>query len=256
MGYPTRYFEPGHVWHITHRCHDRAFLLEHGCYRDLWIKWLREGRERFFVSVLNFTVTSNHIHLLLVGPEDKEAIPRLMQLVASRVGAIYNKRRNRKGAFWEKRYHATGVETDEYLARCSLYIDLNMNRAGVVEHPGKWKHCGYHEIVRPKKRSRLIDNAELARLMGMPGDFDFSRHYSGWIENSIRKGNLSRDNIWTTELAVGSKSYVEQLRLKMGYTSKVTPGHPAVHDEQSPYGGRRESNALEWEIFDPKEFAS
>ena len=55
MGYPTRYFEPGHVWHITHRCHNRAFLLEYGCYRDLWIKWLREGRERFFVSVLNFT---------------------------------------------------------------------------------------------------------------------------------------------------------------------------------------------------------
>ena len=71
---------------------------------------------------------------------------------------------------------------------------------------------------------------------------NFSRHYSGWIENSIRKGNLSRDNIWTTELAVGSKSYVEQLRLKMGYTSKVTQDHSAVHDEQLPYGDRMESN--------------
>ena len=85
---------------------------------------------------------------------------------------------------------------------------------------------------------------------------NFSRHYSGWIENSIRKGNLSRDNIWTTELAVGSKSYVEQLRLKMGYTSKVTQDHSAVHDEQLPYGDRMESNMMEWEIFDPREFSS
>ncbi len=42
----------------------------------------------------------------------------------------------------------------------------------------------------------------------------------------------------------------------MGYTSKVTQDHPAVHDEQVPYGGRKESNALEWEIFDPRELAS
>jgi hypothetical protein len=40
----------------------------------------------------------------------------------------------------------------------------------------------------------------------------------------------------------------------MGYTSKVTQDHPAVHDEQSPYGDLTESNLLEWEIFDQREF--
>ncbi|GAB6057151.1 transposase [Desulfonatronum parangueonense] len=148
MGYPLRFFVPGYVWHITHRCHNRDFLLDYAWYLDLWVKWLQEGRARYDVPILNFSVTSNHFHLLVVGPEDREAIPRMMQLVASRVGATFNKRRGRKGAFWEKRYHATGVKTDEYLARCSLYIDLNMNRAGVVDHPRTWKHCGYHEIVK------------------------------------------------------------------------------------------------------------
>jgi len=52
------------------------------------------------------------------------------------------------------------------------------------------------------------------------------------------------------------KRAVEQLRLKMGYTSKVTQDHSAVHDEQLPYGGRTESNKIEWEIFDPREFSS
>ena len=27
-----------------------------------------------------------------------------------------------------------------------LYIDLNMVRAGVVEHPSQWPFCGYTEI--------------------------------------------------------------------------------------------------------------
>ncbi len=26
----NRYFLPGHVWHITHRCHQKAFLLKDG----------------------------------------------------------------------------------------------------------------------------------------------------------------------------------------------------------------------------------
>jgi hypothetical protein len=30
-------------------------------------------------------------------------------------------------------YHATAVDTDEHLARCFTYIDLNMVRAGVVD---------------------------------------------------------------------------------------------------------------------------
>ncbi|GAB6057148.1 transposase [Desulfonatronum parangueonense] len=237
MGYPLRFFVPGYVWHITHRCHNRDFLLDYAWYLDLWVKWLQEGRARYNVPILNFSVTSNHFHLLVVGPEDREAIPRMMQLVASRVGARYNKRRGRKGAFWEKRYHATGVETDEYLARCSLYIDLNMNRAGVVDHPRTWKHCGYHEIVKPKQRYRLIAVDELVRLMGMPDTIDFSEHYSGWVANAIRKGSLSRDEIWTVELAVGSKSFVDMLRLRMGADPRKMPVAVA-HENPGEYGVR------------------
>jgi len=73
----------------------------------------------------NFTVTSNHVHALLLSPKDTAAIPRLIQLVAGRVGQVYNKRKNRKGAFWENRYQATAVQTDEHLARCFMYIDLH-----------------------------------------------------------------------------------------------------------------------------------
>lgn len=52
--------------------------------------------------------------------------------------------------------------------------------------------------------------------MGMPDTIDFSEHYSGWVANAIRKGSLSRDEIWTVELAVGSKTFVDMLWLRMG----------------------------------------
>jgi putative transposase len=58
-----------------------------------------------------------------------------MRLLAGRTGQEYNQRKDRKGAFWEDCYHATAVETDDHLLRCIVYMDLNMVRAGKVEHP-------------------------------------------------------------------------------------------------------------------------
>jgi putative transposase len=52
-------------------------------------------------------VTSNHIHLLVRDGKEGEVIPQTMQLIAGRTGQEYNQRKNRNGAFWEDRYHAT-----------------------------------------------------------------------------------------------------------------------------------------------------
>ena len=73
-------------------------------------------KKRYDLEGLNFTITSNHIHLLVYGGEDREVIPRSMQLVAGRTAQEYNRRTQRKGAFWEDRYHATAIDTDDHLA--------------------------------------------------------------------------------------------------------------------------------------------
>jgi putative transposase len=61
----NRYFLPGHVWHITHRCHRRAFLLKFARDRHRYLHWAFEAKKRFGLVVLNYAVTSNHIHLLV-----------------------------------------------------------------------------------------------------------------------------------------------------------------------------------------------
>ncbi len=43
----NRHFPPGHVWHITHRCHKREFLLAFVRDRMLWRYWLYEARRRW-----------------------------------------------------------------------------------------------------------------------------------------------------------------------------------------------------------------
>ena len=120
-----------------------------------------QAKKRYGLSVLNYIITSNHIHLLVFDNGGKGVIPDSIRLVAGRVGQEYNIRKNRKGAYWEDRYHATAIQTNEHLIKCIVYIDLNMVRAGVVSHPSEWKHCGYNEIQNPKKKYNIIDFAIL-----------------------------------------------------------------------------------------------
>jgi putative transposase len=188
----NRHFLPGCVWHITHRCHQKQFLLKFPRDRRRYLHWVFEAKKRFGLSVLNYMMTSNHVHLLIkdTGPN---IIAHSMQLIAGRTAQEYNQRKTRHGAFWEGRYHATAIETDEHLHRCLVCIDPNMVRAGVVEHPVKWVSSGYHEIQQPRKRYSVIDLPGLVALCGFSKLVDFQQAHRQWVEEALRNGSAVRD---------------------------------------------------------------
>ncbi|KAF0192039.1 MAG: transposase [Gammaproteobacteria bacterium] len=96
-----------------------------------------------------------------------DVIAKNMQLIAGRTAQAYNQRKSRKGAFWEDRYHATAVQADEHLARCLLYMDRNMVRAGAVAHPREWPVSSYSELIQPPQRYAITDHAKLMELLGI-----------------------------------------------------------------------------------------
>jgi REP element-mobilizing transposase RayT len=226
----NRHFLPGHVWHLTHRCHERDFLFKFARDRSLYLRWLYEARKRFGLCILNYAVTSNHIHLL-VKDTTEGVIARSMQLAAGRTAQDYNRRKGRLGAFWEDRYHATVIETDAHLHRCLVYIDLNMVRAGVVRHPTDWEHGGYVEIQHPRDRYRLIDLVTLSALCGSSNAADFQVAHREWVEAGLRKNAMARDDRWSESIAVGSERFVEQIKTELG--SAV--GHRQITAENKTY---------------------
>lgn len=220
MARASRHYIPGYVWHITHRCHKKEFLLKFARDRKRWIDWLFEARKRFKLSVLNYMVTSNHIHLLVYDNHGSDVIPKSMQLIAARTGQEYNIRKQRKGAFWEDRYHATAIEKSSHLNRCLIYIDFNMVRAGVVDHPAKWPFCGYNEIQNPPTRYRIIDLDSLVKLMGCTDLSDLQTHHKRWVQASLDANDTSRQAQWTESIATGSKSFVEKVKKSLGVNAR------------------------------------
>jgi putative transposase len=258
----NRYFLPGYIWHITHRCHKGEFLLKFARDQRRWLQWVFEAKKRFGVSILNYSVTSNHIHLIMKDAQGRDAIPRTMQLVAGRTGQEYNQRKKRKGAFWEDRYHATAVEEDVHLGQCMLYVDLNMVRAGVVAHPSEWPFCGYREIQNPRKRYSLIDYDGLIDLFRIGSREEFKKIYQGWVAEALDKGKcLERDSRWTECIAVGSEGFVRDVKEKLGPKAmwremagvngsyelrETTAAYKPVFDGKK--GGLRQKNAFFWDI--------
>lgn len=211
----NRHYVKNCIWHITHRCHKREFLLKFRKDKKNWVNWLFEAKKRYALSILNFAVTSNHIHLAVIDT-DKNAIPRSIQLIAGRTGREYNLRKKRKGAFWEDRYHATAIQDGHHLLKCLIYIDMNMVRTGVVKHPSDWDFCGYHEILNPPKRYTLIDYGRLVSLCGYSNNEQFQSDYKSLINDEIQKDNLKRKSYWTESIAVGNKDFIDDMNMALG----------------------------------------
>jgi len=215
MARAKRHYLPGQIWHITHRCHKREFLLKLIKDRKRWTQWLFEARRRYGLVILNYTVTSNHIHLLVLDEKESDVIPQSIKLVAGRTGQEYNLRKKRKGAFWEDRYHATAVESENHLLGCLIYIDLNMVRAGVVSHPSEWIHCGYNEIQKPRKKNVLISYQKLAELTGFKSYESFQKSHRDLIDEHLLTGKDNRQPEWTESIAVGSERFIEEIKQRL-----------------------------------------
>ena len=194
----NRHHLPGYVWHITHRCHKKEFLFKFVKDRKRWLTWLFKAKKRFGLRILNYVVTSNHIHLLVLDNGDGE-ISKSIQLVAGRTAQEYNQRKKRNGAFWEDRYHATAIESGKHLIRCMIYIDLNMVRAGAVRHPCEWPFSGYQEIHNPPKRGGLLDRASLMKLCNEKEEGPLKNILKEFMEETFGFGSDQANILFLTE---------------------------------------------------------
>jgi len=256
-----RFYIPGFIWHITRRCHKQEFLLKFARDRDRWVELLFRVKKKYGIEILNYIVTSNHIHLLVSDNGNRDTIPRSMPVVAGQIAQEYNMRKKRKGAYWEDRYHATAAQADYHFIRCLVYIDMNMVRTEVVSHPSEWRWSGYNEIQNPKERYAIINYERLAELLGIESLDILKEVHRKWIQESLQKDKMIRDEKWSQSIAVGNKKYVETIKDQLGIRAIHREIHESgssfeLREDQTPYtpdfdteiGRLSQKNTYLWDI--------
>lgn len=143
------------------------------------------------------------------------------------------------------------------------YIDLNMVRAAVVQHPSEWPHGGYQEIIDPPSRYRIISRSRLAQLLRTDEDA-LANTYRRYVDNAIPLRKI-RDDAWTGAIAVGRVQFIEKIKEQLGAAvskrREMKTGLPdvacALQERLSPYnahfGGKMDGlspeNRFLWDIF-------
>eukprot|EP00831_Metopus_contortus_P010564 TRINITY_DN14114_c0_g2_i1.p3 TRINITY_DN14114_c0_g2~~TRINITY_DN14114_c0_g2_i1.p3 ORF type:complete len:183 (-),score=21.12 TRINITY_DN14114_c0_g2_i1:21-569(-) len=120
----------------------------------------------------------------------------------------YNFLKKRSGAFWADRFHFIRIQNGEHLGRCLFYIDMNMVRAGTVEHPAEWKHTAFHEFVGNRERYKIVNMDKLLKILGIPSYDEFLTWYKKTLTNKVSCNLHSREAYWSKAFAVGSEEWL------------------------------------------------
>jgi putative transposase len=187
MGRPTRRFEPGLPTHVVNRGNGRQPIFScEADYRFLW-QCLLEASTRFEVAVNAYVFMTNHFHLLLT-PNERDSISRMMHWAVWKYSGRFNARYQRTGTLWEGRFRASLITSERYFFACHRYIDLNPVRAGIAGHPADYAWSS-HRFYAYGERNPLITSHEAMVDLGFD-DATRRTAYQGMFETPLEEETL------------------------------------------------------------------
>lgn len=88
---------------------------------------LNAGKERFGFALVQFSVQSDHLHLIAEA-RDRRALSRGLQGLSIRVARAVNRRLDREGRVFAERYHARALKTPRAVRFALRYVLLNVRK--------------------------------------------------------------------------------------------------------------------------------
>ena len=202
-------------YHITHRCNNKMFLFKYDKYKKFYKRQLFKMKSHYKIDILDYIITSNHVHLL-VKIKNSTEISEGLRFLHGRMGQWYNSQNKCSGAFWSDRFHSTRIQSGRHLGACLFYIDLNMVQAGVVEHPAEWKYGSFNEFVEKTQRCCIVNKAELIKSLCMDNFNDFKKWYLLTLDDKLKNAALPKQDFWSKAVAVGDKDWLNEEAGNMG----------------------------------------
>ena len=152
----------GGVFHVTVRVNNREWRFLADGDRRLLLWTFATAAKRCEWRVCAFCVMSNHAHFMLQTREPNLAVG--MHWFGTAFARAFNRRHGRVGHFFEGRYGAVLIESDEHLLTASRYVVLNPVRAGLVSGPAEWPWSSYRATVGLAAKPRFLDDTPLLEL--------------------------------------------------------------------------------------------
>ena len=116
--------------HVTLRLREGLPSLRGDLARKRVFRVFEEGRERFGLRVNQFSLQSNHVHLI-VEADDRRALSRGMKGLAVRFARALNRLWKRRGTVFSDRFHARALRTPREVRSALVYVLHNARHHGL-----------------------------------------------------------------------------------------------------------------------------
>lgn len=142
---------PGGVYHVILRGNGRQPIFFVDRDRRFWMRLLADGICRYRCRIHAYCWMTNHLHMIVQVSDLPLGL--LIGWAASQYARATNRRRNRSGHLFERRYRGKPILHDSYLLQLVRYIHLNPVVAGLAACPQHYpwsSHRAYLGYYRPR----------------------------------------------------------------------------------------------------------
>lgn len=157
-----RYQEPGATYHVTANALAGMTLFRDDADRERFYGLLADQIVDSDWTLLEYALMSTHYHLLL--RIEKPTLSSGFKRLQSRYARAYNRRYDRRGVVWQRRFHSTMIESERHLFEAVRYIALNAPRAKMVEAAENWPWCSYGSAIGAYPADPIVNEKELLAL--------------------------------------------------------------------------------------------
>ncbi|MHB0992507.1 MAG: transposase [Burkholderiales bacterium] len=220
-----RFFVPGAPVHVVQRGHNRSAVF----FDDLdyleYLRCLKQAADLYGCEIHAYVLMTNHVHLLLT-PGHTDSVPRLFQSLGRHYVRHINQTYLRHGGLWDGRYKCSLIESQAYLLSCMRYIEMNPVRAGMVDHPAKYRWSSYAANALGTDNAILTAQSEYAALARLPENRQSA--YRSLFDKVMDLGELTllREAL-QTGTPLGNEKFKAEIEavldLKVGYARRGRP---------------------------------
>lgn len=234
MSRKPRFVLPGVPQHVVQRGHNRepCFFAEDDYHR--YLRDLHEAALKNQLQIHAYVLMTNHVHLL-VTPDQPYSVTHTMQDMGRKFVRHINHTYKRTGGLWEGRFKACLVESEAYLLTCMRYIEMNPVRAGMVDHPGKYRWSSYGLNANGKPNNMLTPHPLYLSLSNDRADREHA--YRELFRSHLDKNELHcvREAL-NQELVLGREDFKDKIEAMLNRQSRAgIPGRPRVEEASAYY---------------------
>jgi putative transposase len=126
----ARIVAPEYPHHITQRGNHRLDIFIDDEDRAVYLKLLKQYRDKHGLEILAYCLMSNHIHLVAI-PKESFSLSRALADTHMRYAQHINRKYSKVGHLWQGRFFSCVLDEDHALA-AARYVERNPVRAGLV----------------------------------------------------------------------------------------------------------------------------